>query len=50
MLKEIGETSRKTRGTSTLAASDFMDDGTLINLKIEVNVEEVSHFYEALGY
>lgn len=43
MLKEIGETSHKSRGTTTLAASDFMDDGTVINLKIDINVNEVSY-------
>ncbi|XP_042898773.1 5-oxoprolinase [Parasteatoda tepidariorum] len=49
MLKEIGETSRKSRGTTTLAASDCMDDGTVINLKIDIDVDKGSAVFDFSG-
>lgn len=39
MLKEVGlKTLQKTGGT-TLFAHDFLDDGSTINLRVEIDVE-----------
>lgn len=38
MLKEIGEKSKASTGQSTLHAIDFMDDGSKIQLRVDIDV------------
>uniref|UniRef100_T1DC93 Putative 5-oxoprolinase n=1 Tax=Cupiennius salei TaxID=6928 RepID=T1DC93_CUPSA len=38
MLKKIGSAARQTTGSSTLVATDHMDDGTVIQLKVDIDV------------
>ena len=40
MLREIGARALATTGESTLRAVDYMDDGSKINLKISIDVDE----------
>ncbi|KAF8783126.1 5-oxoprolinase like protein [Argiope bruennichi] len=49
MLREIGESTLAKTGTSVLEACDYMDDGTKINLKISINVEEGSAVFDFDG-
>ncbi|GFR27881.1 5-oxoprolinase [Trichonephila clavata] len=52
MLREIGELTLTKTGASILEASDYMDDGSKINLKITINVKEGSAIFdfEGTGY
>lgn len=43
MLKQIGESTLKNSGTTTLEACDQMDDGSVINLKVSIDIEEVRY-------
>jgi hypothetical protein len=40
MLREIGARALAATGESTLRAVDYMDDGSKINLKISIDVDE----------
>ncbi|KAI6190773.1 hypothetical protein M3Y97_00155000 [Aphelenchoides bicaudatus] len=37
LLKDVGKKTEKEKGTSTLHATDFMDDGTKISLKVHID-------------
>ena len=41
MLQEIGRETLKRTGDTVLRATDHMDDGTALVLKIKINIEEV---------
>ena len=40
MLKEMGQNAMSSTGISCLSAVDYMDDGSRINLKIRIDVNE----------
>lgn len=40
MLRSIGKREQKKQGTTTLSASDLMDDGSPIKLKIDIDVKD----------
>ena len=40
MLKEMGQKAVLSTGVSCLSAVDYMDDGSRINLKIQIDVNE----------
>ena len=42
MLKEIGKNTLEKTGKTRLMAVDYMDDGTPIQLSIDININEVS--------
>lgn len=42
MLKEFARRRRKETGSLEVEAEDFMDDGTPIKLRVQINEEEVS--------
>lgn len=42
MLREIGRKTVNEHGQSTIEAEDFMDDGSVIRLKIQIDVESGS--------
>lgn len=42
MLKEIAEKTRHVTGTTHLSATDFMDDGSVIQLDIDINENTVT--------
>lgn len=42
MLKKIGKKTLELSGSSSLFACDFMDDGTPIQLKVDIDCETVS--------
>lgn len=39
MLKDIGNTNILTSGLKTLQSIDFLDDGSIIKLSVQINVE-----------
>ena len=41
MLREIAKKRRETTGTSRLTAVDYMDDGSQISLKVDIDEQEV---------
>jgi len=49
MLKDIGEKSRSTSGESTLYASDFMDDGSKIQLKVKIDTSSGEGIFDFTG-
>ncbi|XP_074644558.1 5-oxoprolinase-like [Tubulanus polymorphus] len=49
MLREIGRASRELTGLSELQAEDFMDDGTKIALKINIDEEKGSAVFDFSG-
>ncbi|XP_054717716.1 5-oxoprolinase-like [Uloborus diversus] len=49
MLKQIGQNTLQKSATTTLMAADHMDDGTIIQLKIEIDIEEGSAIFDFDG-
>lgn len=43
MLKQIGKATLQSSGTTNLEAFDQMDDGSVIQLKVSIDVDEVSY-------
>lgn len=48
MLKKIGQKTLQQSGSSTLVACDFMDDGTPIQLKVDIDCKTVSKILQNL--
>ena len=49
MLKEIGRKALAASGESKLHATDYMDDGSKINLSISIDVEEGKAVFDFTG-
>ncbi|XP_033626321.1 5-oxoprolinase-like isoform X1 [Asterias rubens] len=49
MLKEIGKNTLEKTGKTRLMAVDYMDDGTPIQLSIDININEGAAFFDFTG-
>lgn len=49
MLRKIGATALEKTARSTLASTDYMDDGTVIELKVDIDIESGSAVFDFTG-